>query len=233
MEQGIKSDYDLVVKRSSKSRVFMQNFDVEHYPFGCAQESPNRLGERELVYELLVAVYPKHCFEGVAPGDVRTAMAKTASTVHNDDPLRKSRLLLDLTGMRLARGTPFEEGARVLWEMVDDLEAMGVPVLGELEGFLLDKRKKEMLFTFISSNPDYEEVVRDYHAPLHHRLPRHVLTLRAAVLEAEAGGRRKQSPRRQPRRRWGQPRRGALPAGETRIRSPRRRATSPSFASAT
>jgi hypothetical protein len=61
MEQGIKSDYDLVVKRSSKSRVFMQNFDVECYPFGCAQESPNRLGERELVYELLAAVYPKQC----------------------------------------------------------------------------------------------------------------------------------------------------------------------------
>jgi hypothetical protein len=41
--------------------------------------------------------------------------------------------------------------------MVDDLEAMGVPVLGDLEGFDLDKLKKEMLFTFISSNPDYEE----------------------------------------------------------------------------
>jgi hypothetical protein len=53
MEQGIKSDYDLVVKRSSKSHVFMQNFDIECFPFGCAKESPNRLGERELVYELL------------------------------------------------------------------------------------------------------------------------------------------------------------------------------------
>jgi hypothetical protein len=46
---------------------------------------------------------------------------------------------------------------------VDDLEAMGVPVLGELEDFDLDKLKKEMLFTFMSSNPDYEEVVKDYH----------------------------------------------------------------------
>jgi hypothetical protein len=130
----------------------------------CAQESPNRLGERELVYELLAAVYPKHMFEGVAHGDVGTAMAKTASTVHNDDPLRKNRLRLELSSMRLARGTPFEEGARVLWEleMVDALEAMGVPVLGNLEGFDLDKRKKEMLFTFISTNPDYEEVVKDY-----------------------------------------------------------------------
>jgi hypothetical protein len=104
-------------------------------------------------------------FEGVAHGDVGTAMAKTASTVHNDDPLRKSRLRLELSSMRLARGMPFEEGARVLWEMVDDLEAMGVPVLGDLEGFDLNnqyKLKKEMLFTFISSNSDYEEVVKDY-----------------------------------------------------------------------
>jgi hypothetical protein len=163
MEQGIKSDYDLVVKRSSKSRVFMQNFDIECYPFGCAQESPNRLGERELVYELLAAVYLKHMFEGVAHGDVSTAMAKTASTVHNDDPLRKNRLGLELSSLRLARGTPFEEGARVLWDMVDDLEAMGVPVLGDLEGFDLDKLKKEMLFAFINSNPDYEEVVKDYY----------------------------------------------------------------------
>jgi hypothetical protein len=163
MEQGIKSDYDLVVKRSSKSRVFMQNFDIENYPFGCAKESLNRLGEREMVYELLVAVYPKHMFEGVAHGDVVTAMAKTASTVHNDDPLRKNQLSLELSTLRLARGTPFEEGARVLWELVDDLEAMGVPVLGELKDFDLDKRKKEMLFTFINSNPDYEEVVKDYH----------------------------------------------------------------------
>jgi hypothetical protein len=111
MEQGIKSDYDLVVKRSRKSRVFMQNFDIEWYPFGCAQESLNRLGERELVYELLAAVYPKHTFEGVAHGDVGTAMAKTASTVHNDDPLRKNRLRLELSNLRLARGTSFEEGA--------------------------------------------------------------------------------------------------------------------------
>jgi hypothetical protein len=114
MEQGIKSDYDLVVKRSSKSRVSMQSFDIESYPFGCAQESPNRLGEREMVYELLVVVYPKHMFEGVAHGDVVTVMAKTASTVHNDDPLRKNHLRLELATLRLARGTPFEEGARVL-----------------------------------------------------------------------------------------------------------------------
>jgi hypothetical protein len=165
MEQGIKSNYDLVVKRSSKSRVFVQNFDVECYPFGCAQESPNRLGERELVYELLAALYPKHMFKAVAHGDVGTAMATTASTVHNDDPLRKNRLKLELSSMRLARGIPFEEGARVLWTMVDDLEAMGVTVriLGDLEGFSLDKLKKEMLFTFISSNSDYEEVVKDYY----------------------------------------------------------------------
>jgi hypothetical protein len=165
MEQGIKSVYDLVVKRSSKSRVFMQNFDItiECYPFGCAQKSPNRLGERELVYELLAALYPKHMFEDVAHGDVGTAMAKTASTVHNDDPLRKNRLKLELSSLRLARGTPFEEGARVLWELVDDLEAMGVPVLGDLEGFDLDNLKKEMLFTFINSNPDYEEVDKDYY----------------------------------------------------------------------
>jgi hypothetical protein len=115
------------------------------------------------VYELLAAVYPKHMFEVVAHGDVGTAMAKTASTVHNDDPLRKNRLRLELSSMRLARGTPFEEGARVLWEMVDDLEAMGVRVLGDLEGFDLDKLKKEMLFTFISTNPDYDEVVKDYY----------------------------------------------------------------------
>jgi hypothetical protein len=134
MEQGIMSDYDLVVKRSSKSRIFMQNFDIECYPFGCAQERPNRLGERELVYELLAAVDPK-LFEGVAHGDVGTAMAKTASTVHNDDPLRKNRLRLELSNLGLARGTPFKEGARVLWEMVNDLEAMGFPVLGDLEGF--------------------------------------------------------------------------------------------------
>ena len=134
MEQGIKTDHDLVVKRSSKSRVFMANFDVENYPFGCAKESPNRLGERELVYELLAAVYPKHMLEGVAHGDVVTAMAKTAAAVHNDDPLRKNRLRLELSSLRLTRGLPFEEGARALWEMVDDLEAMGVPVLGDLEG---------------------------------------------------------------------------------------------------
>jgi hypothetical protein len=42
MEQGINTDHDLVVKRSSKSRVFMANFDVESYPFGCAKESPNQ-----------------------------------------------------------------------------------------------------------------------------------------------------------------------------------------------
>jgi hypothetical protein len=47
--------------------------------------------------------------------------------------------------------------------MVDDLEAMGVPVLGDLEGPGLDKLKKEMLFIFISSNPDYDEVVKDYY----------------------------------------------------------------------
>jgi hypothetical protein len=41
--------------------------------------------------------------------------------------------------------------------MVDDLEAMGVPVLGDLEGPGLDKLKKEILLTFISSNPDYDE----------------------------------------------------------------------------
>jgi hypothetical protein len=29
MEQGIKTDHDLVVKRSSKSRVFVANFEVE------------------------------------------------------------------------------------------------------------------------------------------------------------------------------------------------------------
>jgi hypothetical protein len=163
MEQGIKLDYDLVVKRSSKSRVFMQNFDIECYPFGCAQESPNRLGERELVYELLAAVYSKHMFEGVANGDVGTAMAKTTSTVHNDNPLRKIRLRLELSNLRLARGTPFDEGARVLWEMVDDLDTMGVPVLSDLEGFDLDNLKREMLFAFINSNPDYEEVVKDYY----------------------------------------------------------------------
>jgi hypothetical protein len=43
--------------------------------------------------------------------------------------------------------------------MVDDLEAMGVPVLGDLEGPGLDKLKEEMFFTFINSNPDYDEVV--------------------------------------------------------------------------
>jgi hypothetical protein len=43
--------------------------------------------------------------------------------------------------------------------MADDLEAMGVPVLGDLEEPGLDKLKKEMLFTFISSNPDYDEVI--------------------------------------------------------------------------
>jgi hypothetical protein len=48
-----------------------------------------------------------------------------------------------------------------MWEMVDDLEAMGVPVLGDLEGFDLDKLKKKMLFAFINSNPDYDEVVKD------------------------------------------------------------------------
>jgi hypothetical protein len=47
--------------------------------------------------------------------------------------------------------------------MVDDLEAMGVPVLGDLEGPGLDKLEKEMLFTFISSNPDYDNVVKDYY----------------------------------------------------------------------
>jgi hypothetical protein len=114
---------------------------------------PYRLAERELVYELLAAVYPKHMFEGVSHGDVGTAMAKTASTVHNADPLRKNRLRLELSSLRLARGTPFEEGARVLWEMVDGLEAMGVPVLGDLEGFDLDKLKKEMLFAFITRTP--------------------------------------------------------------------------------
>jgi hypothetical protein len=117
---------------------------VENYPFGCAKESPNRLGERELVYELLAAVYPKHMLEGVAHGDVGTAMAKTAAAVHNDDPLRKNRLRLELSSLRLTRGLPFEEGARALWEMVDDLEAMGVPVLGDLEGPGLDKLKKEI-----------------------------------------------------------------------------------------
>jgi hypothetical protein len=70
---------------------------------------------------------------------------------------------LELSSLRLTRGLPFEEGARALWEMVDDLEAMGVPVLGDLEGPRLDKLKKEMLFTFISSNPDYDEVVKDYY----------------------------------------------------------------------
>jgi hypothetical protein len=40
---------------------------------------------------------------------------------------------------------------------------MGVPVLGDLEGPGLDKIKKEMLFTFISSNPDYDEVVKNYY----------------------------------------------------------------------
>jgi hypothetical protein len=99
--------------------------------------------------------------EGVAHGDVGTAMAKTAAAVHNDDPLRKNRLRLELSSLRLTRGLPFEEGARALWEMEDDLEAMGVPVLGDLEGPRVDKLKKEMLFTFITSNPDYDEVVKD------------------------------------------------------------------------
>jgi hypothetical protein len=101
--------------------------------------------------------------EGVAHGDVVTAMAKTAAAVHNDDPLRKNHLRLELSSLWLTRGLPFEEGACALWEMVDDLEAMGVPVLGDLEGPGLDKLKKEMLFTFISSNPDYDEVVKDYY----------------------------------------------------------------------
>jgi hypothetical protein len=90
----------------------------------------------------------------------------TASAVHNDDPLRKNRLKSELSSMRLTRGLPFEEGARVLWEMVDDLHGghgRPRPVLGDLEGFSLDKLKEEMLFTFISSNPDYDEVVKDYY----------------------------------------------------------------------
>jgi hypothetical protein len=142
----------------------MVNFDVESYPFGCAKESPNRLGERELVYELLAAVYPKHMLKGVAHGDVGTAMAKTAAAeVHNDDPLRKNRLRLELSSLRLTRGLTFDEGTHALWEMVDDLETMGVSVLGDLEGPRPDKLKKEMLFNFISSNPDYDEVVKDYY----------------------------------------------------------------------
>jgi hypothetical protein len=110
MEQGIKTDHDLVVKRSSKSRVFMATFDVESYPFGCAKESPNRLGERELVYELLAAVYRKHMLEGVAHGDVGTAMAKTAAAVHNDDPLRKKRLRVELSSKLAADARPAFRG---------------------------------------------------------------------------------------------------------------------------
>jgi hypothetical protein len=52
--------------------------------------------------------------------------------------LRKNRLKLELSSLRLTRGLPFEKGARALWEMVDDLEAMGAPVLGDLEGPGLD-----------------------------------------------------------------------------------------------
>jgi hypothetical protein len=161
-EQGIKTDHDLVVKRTSKSRVFMMIFDVENYPFGCAQESLSRQGERELVFELLVAVYSKHMFEGVAHGDVGTAMAKTAAAVHNDDPLRKNRMKTELDNMRLPSGLPFEEGARLLWEKVEDLEALGVPILGDLKGYDLEKLKKEMLYTYLSSNTDYQEVLKDF-----------------------------------------------------------------------
>jgi hypothetical protein len=58
---------------------------------------------------------------------------------------------------------PFEEGARLLWEKVDDLEAMSVPILGDLQEWDLEKLKKEMLYTYLSSNTDYKEVLKDYH----------------------------------------------------------------------
>jgi hypothetical protein len=68
----------------------------------------------------------------------------------------------EFLSMRLKRGVPFEQGVEELWDKVEDLEAMRCPVLGALEGNDLEIRKKEILYTFLHGNPDFEKVLTDH-----------------------------------------------------------------------
>lgn len=48
-----------------------------------------------------------------------------------------------------------------MWNKVEEMEAMHVPVMGALEGAPLDRLRKEMLYTYLKDNPDYVQV-REY-----------------------------------------------------------------------
>jgi hypothetical protein len=141
----------------------MHRWSADTYPFGCARESSQRKGCREVVYELFAAIYPDYMLEGVAHGDVAMAIAKTAAALYNDDPMHKRMVQGTLNSMTLAQGMPFEKGVKALWERADDLESMNVPVLGGLQGEARDKLKKELLYGYIYDNPDYKEVINDFY----------------------------------------------------------------------
>lgn len=127
--QGIMHDSRMVAFVSDKRRYYMALWDPETFPFGCAKECPSREAERVLAWELLVAHYPKYLFEELAYGDVATAMSKSAAAVYNDCPAYKADMHLELQSMRLGINVPFEQGIKLLWAKVEDVEAIKVMVL--------------------------------------------------------------------------------------------------------
>jgi hypothetical protein len=100
----------MALRSAEKSCVFMHRWSADTYPFGCARESSQRKGCREVVYELFAAIYPDYMLEGVAHGDVAMAIAKTAAALYNDDPMHKRMVQGTLHSMTLAQGMPFEKG---------------------------------------------------------------------------------------------------------------------------
>jgi hypothetical protein len=157
--QGIMHDNRMVAFVTDKRRYYMALWDPEAYPFGCAKECPSREAERELAFELLVAYYPKYVFDDIAHGDVATAMGKSAAAVCNDDPVHKSNMQIEMQNIRLGIDVPFEQGIRLLWAKVENVEAMTVMVITGLPVDQVDKRKREMLYCFLQDNANFKEVI--------------------------------------------------------------------------
>ena len=84
-----------------------------------------------------------------------TTLDKTAVALYNEDPVHKFNAQPHSSAVRLPHHVPFQMGIKSLWETVEDVKAMNV-----LPADMVDKWKKELLYCYLSENPDFRDVLK-------------------------------------------------------------------------